>query len=426
LLVPLLAADPGRAIGGHLSLIVLPLCSLLIQPEYDNFREQLESRIRTSTTSSDPVYDEQITAALDVFRMEVARLTEVAAAADRDKGIAPMTVDGEAQPLPQPGTVDLVFALLMRNATEEFGFAPRDVYGGVFDFPEVKGRHVNKLKTLDYNKLMSLSETFSQDCVLDDLSHHVVAVNPREDIPRRDRWTIDFKSPRIAREVVGLMLSIEHRHLRETYRLLHGISSGMAGTIFESIAHRVLYGNDVPQSTAMTSDRKTPPTFTAPASDGKTPPTLTAPASGSGTTPAYKRVKDYITIDFLHDLHNVTTESDRYYVPTSATNPLFDSFTVTFDPSKHAAVVSIFQIMTSREHGGSAEGYPLIRKIIARARTLLNCSQNADISVKYILVCPEDGSQHRWTMPEGWNEGNLFNNQIGEGFCIHIPSHYLK
>jgi len=420
--------------GGTLSLIILPLCSLPLQSEYDTFRTRLQNRIFPSTTPDpstipNPVQDKQIAATVEAVRMDMVRLAEWAAAADRDKGIEPMKVDGEARPPPALGTMDLVFLLLLRNATEEFGLTPRDVYDGIFNILEVKERHATKLNALTYDKLMTLPAKFTAEYLLDDFSHHVVAVNPVKFIPRRDRWTMDFKSARIAKEVARLMVSVEHRHLRDTYHLLHNTSasSGMAGAIFEGIAHRVLCGNAAPQPTPMKSDNGTPPIFS-------TPHVAQASAVVSGvntlmfsTLPPYERTKARIIIDLLRDLRGVTSDSSRYYIPASATNPLFDSFTVTLNPSNYSAVVSVFHIATSLEHGGSSDGYPLIRKIIAHARGLLNCptGQQADISVEYILVCPEDGSRHQWTMPVGWDDCNSINNQIGNGFCIRIPSYYL-
>jgi len=364
---------------------------------------------------------------MKVLQIETERLAQLEVAVAADKGIMPMVVDREAQPLLKLDT-DEAFAILVRNATEEFGFAPRDVYDGVFDPVSIKQEHVTKMKDLDYSKLMSITDTFTKKGVLNNLSHHVIAVQPLPSAPRVDSWTIDFKSPRIAKEVARLMLLLEHRHLRDSYHLLRGISPGMGGALFEAIAHRALCGDDVPQPTNMIRSPETPPTFTAPQvlrsittdSDDGTPSTLPTP-------PPYKRVKDHITLNLLHDLREVTSDNNRYYVPTSTTNPLFDSFTVTFDPDNLAAVISVFQITISTEHRGSADGYLLIRKIIARARKLLKCppGHKGNISVIYVLVCPEDGSQHRWTMPKGWNENNTINNQIGEGFCIRVPSHYL-
>jgi len=221
-----------------LSLIVLPLCSLPLQRRYDDFQVSLDAQLRSPTTSN-PVEDRAIAAAMEVLQIEAARLAQLEAAAAADKGIMPMVVDGEAQPLLKPDKTE-AFAILVRNAIEEFGFAPRDVYNGVFDLSLAKENHIAKMKDLGYPELISLADTFAKKGILNNLSHHVVAVQPHQSAPRIDRWTMDFKSPRIAKEVAGLMLSLEHCYLRDSYHLLRGISPGMGGALFEAIAHRAL------------------------------------------------------------------------------------------------------------------------------------------------------------------------------------------
>ena len=47
----------------------------------------------------------------------------------------------------------------------------------------------------------------------------------------------------------------------------------------------------------------------------------------------------------------VLFKSDNYYVPTT-TNPLFHSFTIAFNYYKHSAIISVFQITTSRSMEG--------------------------------------------------------------------------
>ena len=58
-------------------------------------------------------------------------------ATDRDVG----TVDGTGQPQALMVNVDDALKILVHNATEEFGFAPRDVYDGVFNLP---GHHYSE------------------------------------------------------------------------------------------------------------------------------------------------------------------------------------------------------------------------------------------------------------------------------------------
>ena len=125
---------PAMLFGGALSLIVLPLCSLPLQHGYDTFHEELASRI-TPSEPPNPIQDERINAVVGVIREEIA-------AADRDKGgsgIKPMVTGGETEPLPRFHPMGIAIVALVRNATEEFSFAPCDVYDGILDFPEVKG-----------------------------------------------------------------------------------------------------------------------------------------------------------------------------------------------------------------------------------------------------------------------------------------------
>jgi len=336
-----------------------------------------------------------------VAELETARVAELKVAADCNQGggsIRAAEVDREAQLPPKVHPVEATLDALVYNVVEEFGFAPRDVYGGIFNLQFTRDLHATKMNKLTYSDLLTLSNAFANQCLLHDQSHCVVAVQPYEFIPERDRWTIDFKSPHIAKKVVGLMLEIEHCHLRDTYHLLCNLSAGMVGTLFESIAHQVLSGNKVPESTLMTSDNGIPPTFfatdTLQSTIGSTPSTFSTPSP-------YVRVKSPVHIDLPCDLHSVTDINNRYYIPTSVTNPLFDSFTITLFPDKHAAMVPIYQITTSQGHKGSGDGYLLIRKIIAHARKLLKCPSDweADISVRYILVCVRSDLANRPTKP---------------------------
>ena len=130
-----------------------------------------------------------------------------------------------------------------------------------------------------------------------------------------------------------------------------------------------------------------------------------------------------IPVNFA-ELSNVTLEKHKYYIPRSLTHPLMDSFTIDRDRDRHTVVISVFQIMTSPSDEGSAEGYPLIRKIVAHMRKLLkNAELNATIEIAYFLVCTEDedGSQHLWQVPVDWDENARAHGYRGNVFCIHVP-----
>jgi len=100
----------------------------------------------------------------------------------------------------------------------------------------------------------------------------------------------------------------------------------------------------------------------------------------------------------------------------------FDSFVIDHDRDRRIVVISIFQITISPRHGGSADGYHLIRKIMIRVGALLKeAGLDATIKVAYFLVHPDSKPKHKWEMPAGWNKNNIVNNHCGEAFCIPVP-----
>jgi hypothetical protein len=157
------------------------------------------------------------------------------------------------------------------------------------------------------------------------------------------------------------------------------------GWVFEAIIHRILSGAwqlDGPtlQPIRMVSDCGDPPVFsTDPSSPSSSiADTLTSLASLRTGTRAVTRV------NFTHGLSNVTLGNDKYYIPTTTTNPLFDSFTIDLDLDRHTVVISVFQIATSRREG-STRGYTLIRKIMARVCELLKKADfNAIVTAAYV------------------------------------------
>ena len=145
-----------------------------------------------------------------------------ASAVDQDQNMA----DDASQPQAPVDNVDKALKILVRNVTEEFGFAPRDVYNGVFNFTETKSEHTTEVRRLNYSRLKAIVEAYSKTGELPRFSERVVAVYPRYVTSDHDEWVIDFKSIRIAREVAKLMDSAERTRLREMYGLFREIPEG--------------------------------------------------------------------------------------------------------------------------------------------------------------------------------------------------------
>ena len=449
---------------GGLSLTALHLCcSLRLQRRYSEFRSALQKSLPlgdnlapltvgteeidavdteesdaidtdepddVDTDESDITGTKEINAALQVLQTErmrkkaeeedeAADTTEAAEAralAGDDFGAMAIVQDENAVgELDQPqDPVDNAFEVLVCNAIEEFGFAPRDVYNGVFKLSQTKAQHVTEIRRTNYSRLEDLVNVFPEERGLDEFSHHVVALKPYYHTLDEDLWKIHFKSARIARQVVELMRSKEDDHIRDMYALFleDPESSCLAGPFFESIAHRALASKHI-QPIPMTVEGDVPLTFS-------TRGTPLAPS-----TPPCVHARATRRLDLLHELSSVT--SGQYCILTSTTNPLFDSFTIDIDADKRTAVISVFHIMASPRHGGSSQGYLIIRNIMKRARKLLELpSGTPGIEVSYFLVCPDDGSQHQWNMPVDWERNTTVNDHRGKAYCIRIPSEYLK
>ena len=148
------------------SLTVLHLCySLHLHPEYNRFRSELEKYLPLPDAPTPSTTDDKaIDAALEVLR-EGENVIEAeknvnpddmgndptAPATDRDEDM----VDEAGQPLAPVSTMDNALEILVDNAIEEFGFAPRDMYDGVFKLHNTRLQHANAVETLDYTELQA-------------------------------------------------------------------------------------------------------------------------------------------------------------------------------------------------------------------------------------------------------------------------------
>lgn len=150
--------------------------------------------------------------ALEVLRREKAlNLDDMRDEEDTDIIVEPTKKDD----------MDNALEVLVRNATEEVGFAPRDVYGLIFASRGMKTDRLNALKTFDYSGLESLSKTFQNTRALSYEQSLVVAVSPyQRSLGEDDGWRMDFKSIRIAKEAVFKLMEKDDRQLLEMYRSL--------------------------------------------------------------------------------------------------------------------------------------------------------------------------------------------------------------
>ena len=340
----------------------------------------------------------------------------------------------------ESGNVDTAVKLLVQNATDEFGFAPRDVYNGVFNLPVTKANHTTGVKNLNYDQLKAIAEKFSQDHgLVSEFPHRVIVVSPYPSPEGNDDWTMDFKTPRIGKEVVQSMRLAKDKHLREMYDHLHKLpeTAIMAGWVFEAIVHR-MFTHGWPKSRGPVPE---PIPMGSKGSESDSPLFSTARSSSSGGPPPRPptslraKARDSTRVDFAaSELSDVTLVNNRYYTPAAINSTLFDSFSIDHTPGELHATISILQITTSRTQGGSAEGYHLIRRIVARVHQLLEEAAagrtrkpraakkpkvEVEVKVVYFLVCPQHEAQRTWKMPVGWDKTG---DHRGNVFCIPIPT----
>jgi len=324
--------------------------------------------------------------------------------------------------------VDSAMEVLVWNAVANYGFAPRVVYGAIFQPSLTNEEHEKAIAGLSYEALEKLIRDFRRSGVLStDIGHQIVSVSPimRYEGYPLDSWTINFKSIRIAKKVVVAMKQEEDQRLWQMYSLFHSspMTSSLAGCVFEAIAHRILCkdlpsdadaASSVGEALVMHSDGSETPTFST---------TISSSTFGTSLPPALPLLdngrKDTI-IDLTCSLDNFQADGATYYIFKAVNNPLFNSFTITFDPSQSTALISVFLMSISRTPRGSTKGYDLIREIMDRVSRL---SPNFKSRVAYWLVCPASAPSEEWswTMPNGWDTNTIANDHRGDVFCLRIP-----
>ena len=398
----------NHVIRREFSLTLLVLCSsLCLHSSFHDFRESLNQ----SLNPTGPVINNNsIKYVLDVLQQKDAR--------DCD-------TTGRPQATGQVLGMDVEAALktLVEHATEEFGFNPCDVYCAVFEPVNVKGEHHSAMAALNHSVLTEFVLDFRTQRQPDTASHRVFVVKPIIfDLLSHDRWTIDFKSPQIARNVVERLRREEMGVLRKMFYLFKGIQYGgsLVGRVFEAMVHRKFLDG------WQQSDGPTPPYIRMRSNEADPPVFSTDPFNGTDESPTpvplSVNVKKAIRVDLGRSgpPQGVTLAEDRYYIP-GADNPLFNSFMVHHDGGS-TFVITIVQITISEKHGGAAEGYLQIRRIVKRVKELVEEEHSgALVQVIYCLVCPEGNVKNIWAMPDGWKECTGVDDHRGPAFYLRIP-----
>ena len=125
---------------------------------------------------------------------------------DKTRSSADQDEDHTADKLGRSQALDPQKALetLVQNITQRFGFAPRDVYNGIFKFSATKKMHADAVAKFDPNDLPVVSVMFSTETHIEVDTNIIIAVYPQDN--SLDDWSIDFKSIWVSRDAMFSML----------------------------------------------------------------------------------------------------------------------------------------------------------------------------------------------------------------------------
>ena len=319
---------------------------------------------------------------------------------------------------------------LLDAAIDRFGYSARDVFGAVFDYSAMTRRHEDAFDIECADLEASVSALSNNRTADYSISHWILALSPvYKSLLQRVRWNVDFKSDWIARSVTRVLCEVEDTLIRDQIRIFRRMPEAqrLAGRFLEPLAHR----------------------YIANATGGFWP--LINMDSNGADPPHFNLVRDFPVLDGvrfikvkrkivkLQSITDLSTrlENNAYYIPVDPNFPLFNAFTIELDRAKKSAILRVLQVITSRTHGGSTEGYRKIREIVAilkdelREDPPLKKTKTAAgqvipepfVQVRYLLVNPKDDSQPQnlqWQFPKGWCQ-NLKNDHRGKVYCLEVP-----
>jgi hypothetical protein len=107
--------------------------------------------------------------------------------------------------------------------------------------------------------------------------------------------------------------------------------------------------------------------------------------------------------------------SDYFWLPMAPNNPLFNAFVIEFNGSAPNinAVVWILQMTLGPLHGGSPNGYSIIRSIKKKVQEAMGTTGRRKVTVGYVFVSPQAG---RWKLPKTDRRscvGDVYYQRVG-------------
>jgi hypothetical protein len=317
-------------------------------------------------------------------------------------------------------TLDEVLDRILDNTIEAFGSSARDVYSAIRDPKKAEKRVDNALKDLKYDDLRrAVMNMYKVEAAIGELPYCIFSMRVNEARLARPglvaSFEVQFKSRWIQTRTLKRLDFLRHIDTAAEIRDLRlwAERSGLSGFLHEGSAAKVLAaGNALPLVLMTASDGKT--TFSVPAGE---PTTTSSPFNRPRELSYAHFTTTPRALDFRVNSPGKPL-SDYFWLPMARNNALFDAFIIEFDDSTEpiSAVVWILRMSESLHHGGSPEGYQLIKLIKAKAKQAMQQrvgkKEVGEVTVKYVLVNPGPG---KWKLPEmNWAhyQGHVYYQRV--------------
>ncbi|KAE9400364.1 hypothetical protein BT96DRAFT_1018915 [Gymnopus androsaceus JB14] len=290
--------------------------------------------------------------------------------------------------------------ILLSHAITKYGWAARDVYEYLHSPAAVVDSHEYALKLRAeavWEDTFKFVQHFvvTRDAFAGDVphSHRIIAIKLSSEVvgtslKENDKWFPIIKSDYITGEMDQKLLQLTEEKCQNYYATFKEMGSdgaSVAGCVYETIVHdKICKGIPLlslqPMFPVKKNTARTSFTIT---STSPVPLNRLAFPSSTRFPLRYGNLLEVFTLD-------------KYYIPLSHSNPLFDAFFFSKGQNESFVVLTISQVSTEMNHGGSPKALSLVEIIKKTAE----CSFGMPVHVRYLLICPEFLPDHRgWEFP---------------------------
>jgi len=320
------------------------------------------------------------------------------------------------------------------------GSSAQDIFQAMHHPDTVRAEHEKEVTELTNDKLLQHLLYASPSIGEVDpakTSHRIISISPIFGPPfDTDRFDIQFKSKPIGDRVIGMVKCFEYEEALQLIKFCRNVQGGnvFAREVFEAIGHRLLIG----RTSIYRSMFSTYKMIAQGTDDAPIFTTATRPSGSKFFTHRTPRTLTSVNLDDPFPNGDRPLET-LYFVPTSSSNPLIDSFAIDYSSSKRNEVnaeIWIFQMTLSGRSPGSSSGYEQVKTVVKAAqaygRIWLEENQTPSgtrsrsprvtiaTTVHYVFVCPYEHTARTWAMPNGWLSIQEGVSSTAECFLVHL------